>query len=146
MCPRRVLSEDDGIEVRIAPDAGRAGRIAAEWIVGAGSDVVVGECGRSARSARGLQIAGRAIEDLGGIEPELVGDDQLARAIVERSGALGVALRGGVGLVREVEVIAAAEPFCSVSRPSHITVLRKARFVAGSGRRKSESSAALAYP
>src|SRR5215510_3064745 len=92
MCPRRVFSEHDGIEVRIAPGAGRAGRIAAERIVGAGDDVVVGEWGRTAGGAGGAQIAGRAIEDLGGIEPELVRDDQLARAIVERSGALGVAL------------------------------------------------------
>ncbi len=32
-----------------------------------------------------------------------------------------------------------------VSRPSHITVLRNFRFVVGSGRRKSDSSAALAW-
>ena len=33
-----------------------------------------------------------------------------------------------------------------VSRPSHITVLRKRRFAAGRGRRNSDSSRALAYP
>jgi hypothetical protein len=34
----------------------------------------------------------------------------------------------------------------NVSRPSHITVLKKRKFVEGSGRRKSDSSSALANP
>ena len=41
--------------------------------------------------------------------------------------------------------MAAAEPFWCVSRPSHMTVLRNARFVVGSGRRKRDSSLPLAF-
>ncbi len=54
--------------------------------------------------AGGVELARGAIEDLGGEEPQLVVDDQVARGLAERGRPLGVPLGRAVRLVGEVEV------------------------------------------
>ena len=44
------------------------------------------------------------VEDLGGEQPRLEFEDRIPRGLIDRAGRLGVALRGAVGLVVEIEV------------------------------------------
>src|SRR5262249_46615815 len=102
--PGGVLGEDDRAEVGVAAGARRRRGIAPQRIVAAKCERPVREHLGAALSARGAQVAGRAIHDLRGIVADLVGDDLVAGGLVERRRALRVALGGGVRLVGQVEV------------------------------------------
>jgi hypothetical protein len=132
-----------GVEDREDPRVERrVGRVLPKRVVDADEEVLPRQGERAAPGALGLELAGRGIGVLSREQREFEPDDLPGLLIGQVLEGLGVAAGGPWAC--PVSVSSSEAP--RFSRPSHITVLRKRRFVDGSGRRNRDSSLLPAKP
>ena len=126
MRPR--VEEREGIRIEW-----RAGRIQTDRIVDADEERLLRQRDRSARRAVGAQRAGIVVARLRGEQAGLERHDRLRllRCEVQRRLRMPRASHRRPACARSCRIVVAGDD----SRPSHMTALRKRRFVDGNGRR-----------